>query len=452
MKDQEQAVSCRRDPGTPHRSDRRARPFVRIAVAGVLAAVMFGLSGCGVAVRSLHEAATGTRTLDERDLDRARTAWRYFETGRDPVTGLVGTVGDSAFTTLWTVGDQLAATVAAHRLGIVDARAFDAQVSQILLFLNTMPLSQGGRPGKVYGVSTGQLTDFDGNPADLGWSAVDLGRLLVWLRVLAQEYPHYRSYVANAVGRWTLCGMIADDGRPLAADGSGAAFVPYPETRRGYDAYAVRGFRAWGMEVPERAAPSRDFEIDIYGTAFPMVADGAPVMTGPYVLLGIEFGRRPIGGAGEPLRRPDIPAVQEARFEAEGILTARTDYRRSSEPYVVLDTILADGYPWSTIDMDGRAYPELALLSTRAAFGLWALNENGYTRRLLAQVEPLSDPSAGWLEGRYEASGGYEWTRTAATNAVILEALLYRARGPLVQAMSPMTGADRTEGVGCRSP
>jgi len=49
----------------------------------------------------------------------------------------------------------------------------------------------------------------------------------------------------------------------------------------------------------------------------------------------------------------------------------------------------------------------------------------------MESVRTLRDAGTGWFEGRYEASGGYEWTRTASTNAMVLEALLYREVGTL---------------------
>ena len=37
----------------------------------------------------------------------------------------------------------------------------------------------------------------------------------------------------------------------------------------------------------------------------------------------------------------------------------------------------------------------------------------------------------GWIEGRYESGSGDETTRSAATNAFILESILYRQAGTL---------------------
>ncbi|MBV8916113.1 MAG: hypothetical protein JOZ05_24135, partial [Acetobacteraceae bacterium] len=59
-------------------------------------------------------------------------------------------------------------------------------------------------------------------------------------------------------------------------------------------------------------------------------------------------------------------------------------------------------------------------------------------------------------EGRYEKTGGYEWTRTAATNAFVLEALLQYESGTIFRAGSahlpPVERAGPGESRACRLP
>ena len=89
----------------------------------------------------------------------------------------------------------------------------------------------------------------------------------------------------------------------------------------------------------------------------------------------------------------------------------------------------------NTLADDGRYAPELALLSTRAIFGLWALWDTRYTDALMHLGRLHQDEKRGWFEGRYEANGGYNATFTLTTNTVVLEALLFKQnRGPLLQA------------------
>ena len=127
--------------------------------------------------------------------------------------------------------------------------------------------------------------------------------------------------------------------------------------------------------------------------------------------------------------------AQETRWRREKILTARAQYSRSTAPWEVYDSLFANGYAWNTLADDGRYAPELALLSTRAIFGLWALWDTRYTDALMQLGRLHQDEKRGWFEGRYEANGGYNATFTLTTNTVVLEALLFKQnRGPLLQA------------------
>jgi hypothetical protein len=132
----------------------------------------------------------------------------------------------------------------------------------------------------------------------------------------------------------------------------------------------------------------------------------------------------------------DVYIVQEDRYRSDGILTARTDHPLSKPPNFLYDSIFAAGYPWNTISEQGKTYGQLALVSTRAAFGMWVLWDEPYTDVLMRAVEWLFDPQRGWYEGRYESSGAVEDLVTLSTNAVVLESLLYKVDGALYRQVS----------------
>lgn len=410
------------------------------------------VGGCGVVARSLVRETTGYVSLGPTDDAQVRAAWAYFRSTRSGQTGLVETVAGSGFATPATMGDQIAAAIAADRLKIIDKREFDDTVSGLLNFLVSAPLSNGEMPGRFYSTRTGALIDPPALAHDPGWSAVEAGRLLVWLRILADKYPIYEPYVIKAVARWQTCRAVDDAGRLRRALPSAKGFRNEPDNGSGYADYAAQGFRAWGEAVVTDPAPS-DATVRVEDIDFTIVGK-EPLLAAPYALLGIEFGwKTPAGGeeAREKETEAKLWAVQAARWQRTGLATARSDFRRTSAPYLVTDAVLADGYPWSTTGDDGQAQPGLALTSTRAAFLMTALHGGDYAKRLLASVGTLYDPGAGWYEGRYEASGAYEWTRTAATNAAVLEALLTKQAGPLFKGSRPLTVPEGT-GTSCSLP
>jgi hypothetical protein len=421
-------------------------PISRRGIAAALGLAL-PLVGCGVVAREARKEATGMVSPPPADMARARDAWSYFEPG----DAIRPAVAGSSFTTPSALGDQLAATIAAFRMGLIDRRAFDSRIARLLRFLDVAPLSGGVLPGRYYDLQTGRLTTPPTLDADPGWSASQIGRLLVWLRILAEEQPPLATLIGQIVARWSLCRALGPAGRPLTAFPAGGKLYESEELGGGYGLYALQGFAAWGVRIPPEPAWNDEASIRVEGLTVPLPIGGKaePLMTAPLALLGVEFGW--VGPAGAPLeasrRWADLALeAQRRRFRRARILTARSDYLRSSDPYLVYGTVMSAGYPWTTTDGGGAPHPELALLSTRAAYGDWALRPlDPHAQRLLKAVDPLRAPG-GFAEGRYEHGGKEEPTRTAATNAFVLETLLYRRAGPLYPgAARARSGAGRMD-------
>lgn len=412
-------------------------------ILGLAATTMLG--GCGVIARSVAEQTTGYISPSPTEAARARAAWAYFRASRSGQTGMVEAISGAGFTTPAAIGDQIAATIAADRLRIIDRREFDDTISATLAFLAAMPLSNGEMPARFYSTRDGTPMDPPNAGSDPGWSAVEAGRLLVWLRILAQRYPVYEPFVAKAVARWETCRAIDEAGQLRRSLPGAQGFVNTVDTGTGYADYAAQGFRAWGETVSPSSTEPGGATVSVEGAEFPL-AGREPLHSVPLGLLAIEFGWKTPQGAGlgrERAVEQQLWDAQTARWKRTGIATARADFRRTAAPYALTDAVLAAGYPWSTADHSGagqssRAYPELALVSTRAATLLAALHDGDHAEHLSKTVETLYDPGAGWYEGRYEATGAYEWTRTSATNAAVLETLLYRHVGPLFDKRKPL--------------
>ena len=89
----------------------------------------------------------------------------------------------------------IAALVSARELNIVPAAEFEAKMSKMLKTLASMPLYKGELPNKVYNAKTllpvnyGQLEKRE----EIGWSAIDLGRMAIWLKIVEAKYPEMRS-------------------------------------------------------------------------------------------------------------------------------------------------------------------------------------------------------------------------------------------------------------------
>ncbi|XEH51194.1 DUF3131 domain-containing protein [Edwardsiella tarda] len=207
-----------------------------------------------------------------------------------------------------------------------------------------------------------------------------------------------------------------------------------------------------GLRCPaQRQSPYKTIiigpnQVDV-GTRDPRLGGGNLSADGiPYLLAGLEFNWTPPGKAALSLHdlRQRAQAVYQAqawRWQSQGVLTARASYVLNQAPWRVDNAIFANGYPWNVLTETGQYRPELALIATRAVFGLWVLWDSPYTDALMRLGRFPYDEQRGWYEGRFENNAQYNPALTLTTNAMVLEALLYKVNnGPLIPRLPAAKG------------
>ena len=428
--------------------------FSRFPLLAGLMALWLSLSGAQSATGlPAAEYAPRSGELTPREMTIARNAWQYFVANFQPTTGLVNAVNKYPSTTMWDSASYLAAMTAARELGIIDKAEFDRRMLKFLATLNKLDLFRNELPNKAYNTVSGQKVNYQNKPGEIGYSALDIGRMLVWLKVIKERYPEYSNSIDNVVLGWdfshvvdpcgTLYGAYLENGQPKYVQ----------EGRLGYEEYGAAGFQLWGFNTCQASRPQPYELAEIYCVLVPydsrdprQTSQHNYVVSESYVLYGMEFGFDNPGDRNNSPREYSHPwmknfadrvyQAQENRYAITGILTARSEHQLDKSPYFVYDTVFSDGFNWNTITDKGQFVPNSAAVSLKAAMGMWVLWNSPYTDRLLDAIENANEAGKGYYEGLYENGDGPINEFTANNNGIMLEALLFKKEGKLLQFSS----------------
>ena len=166
-----------------------ARGLAGLLLAGVVIFALFGHQGAGWRwlINGGWHSSARIAALTPEEQKWAAIAWRYFVNNTQPQTGLVNGSDKQPRVTLWQMGDTLIALLAAKELGLIDEAEYDARLTRLMGTLNRLMLTETRTPGRLYSSQTAAPIDFGGKPAKNGWSARDMARLMLALRLTAER-------------------------------------------------------------------------------------------------------------------------------------------------------------------------------------------------------------------------------------------------------------------------
>lgn len=376
------------------------------------------------------------RAADAANADRdaytkaADAAWGYVERNYRASTGLIDSTAGYPYTTVWDIGSDIAALYAGHELKRIDDAEYDRRIRRLLGTLAAVKLYDDAAFNKVYATKTGSMiTRGDKSSAHgYGWSAIDIGRLLVWLKILAVNQPAYAADAAAVVKRLSMSRLVA--GGYLRGEDLDHRGAPrqYQEGRIGYEQYAAAGFAAWdaradkALQLAENSIP-----VKVLGHEMPAdVRGGDRITSDPFILMGLELGWTP---EMEKLSTTFL-AVQEARYKQTGRVTLTAEDAIARAPYFFYYyCTFANGKAFGIDVQDPRgAVEQPRWVSAKAAYAWHALRPSAYTDLAVRTVAAARTPS-GWGAGVYEGSGASTGTMNVNTAAVILTAALVQSRG-----------------------
>jgi hypothetical protein len=372
-----------------------------------------------------------TQDIDSREYftERARIAWRFGEQFYRSSSGLIAAVPFYDYATVWDLASGLSMLYGARELGFIDEAEYKRRVTLALDTIARLKLFDGVAFNKSYKVSTSAMIDRHHKPSTrgIGWSVTDLGRLLLWLRIIANRDPDLLPAAEAVVNKLDYSRLVKDGylwGEDLAPDGKQRV---YQEGQIGYEQYAAQGFAVWGHRA-EKALNLKENEIPIEIMGQTVAADKRQrdrLTSEPFVLAGLEFGWSP------DMQRlaKAVLAAQQERARRTGILTIVSEDALDVAPhYFYYYCVLANGREFSIDVQDPKAVVDKPRwMSTKAAFGWHALVPSDYTRRLVQAVEPAMGAN-GWSSGVYEKTTRSTGTLNVNTAAVVMTAAVYSLR------------------------
>lgn len=370
-------------------------------------------------------------------MEAAKTAWGFLERNYQPATGLISPTADYHIITTWDVGSVLGGTYAAHELGLIDDAEYDKRMGRLLQTLQEVPLFLGTAYNRSYMTKQIAAVDRNDKPSQKGyaWNITDIGRLLVWLKIIAAQEPQYASAAQKVVDRVDYPKIVSNGYMfsEMIASSNPKKTFRYQEGRVGYEQYAATGFALWG-HAPKRALDwvKNSKVVEVMGQPIRVDTRGYNRVTSePYVLLGLEVGWTP-----EIRKQAEaVLAAQEARYKQTGQITIVSEDAIAAPPhYFYYYLVYGEDGPFvievqrPDVKVDGPR-----TVSTKAAFAWYALLPNEYTRKALEHVQ-VGKKERGWSSGVFEGTGRPTGSENINTSAVVLESVLYIMKGgPLLK-------------------
>ena len=378
---------------------------------------------------------SSANVVDERQLylNAARIAWTFVDRNYQSSTGLARAHDTYQYVTIWDVASAFAATYSAHELGLITDDVYTQRVQRGLATLSTMDLFDGAAFNKSYDSKTGRMIDRRERISSkgYGWSTTDIGRLLIWLRILAVNQPQFAPQAAAIAKRLNISRLIAGgylQGTDVDPRTNGLRV--YPEGRMGYEQYAAAGFALWGFRA-DKALDARVNALPVTVLGVSIVADrrgDERITSEPYIMMGMETGWYSPELREQAWR---ILAAQEARYKSTGVMTMVSEDALPDPPYYFYYyNIYRQGHTFAVDAPAGRNFVDNPRwLSSKAAFAWHALIPTPYTLAAVQSVQAAGISGRGWGAGVYEGTHRPTGDASLNTAALILEAAAYNLRG-----------------------
>lgn len=363
-------------------------------------------------------------------VEAARSAWAFIDKGYVPKTGLVAASPDWPYPTIWDIASTLGAFYSARDLGFITDAEYQKRTRQLLETMKVARLYKGIGYGRNYDARTGELVGLDQKPSQdgTGYSTIDLGRFLIWLKVVANDNPELAPLAKQVATRLNTKAIIKGGyfhGEQVLKTG----IAKYQEGRLGYEQYSAAGFALWGMRADKALNAKNNIKkVTIEGV--PIYADKRGLdrmLSEPYIMHGLEVG---LSGDMAEMAWQTL-ALQALRYEKTKQVTMASEDALNDKPYYFYYyCVYCSGKPYAiNVHKPGINLDEPRWMSSKAAFAWHALLPSKYTWLAVNAVMPAHVPGKGWATGVYEKSNKSTEVMSLNTAALILESASYYKTG-----------------------
>ncbi|WP_259649891.1 DUF3131 domain-containing protein [Shewanella sp. c952] len=353
-------------------------------------------------------------------------AQRYIDKNWNEETGMIDSVQGYTHATMWDVASGIGALLALEALGVSDPHIIDIRLAKLLNTLYELPLYDDKLPNRQYNTVTGKPSgNFSQTPSNgNGWSALDLGRLYIWLTIVAQRKPHLAMDVDNIKFKWQLNAAVHNKtlyGTKLTSKKE----YFRQEGRLGYLQYAATGYQMMNLDVAHAFSCKRLQQVDIDSLMLKIDTRNLPFLTlDPFLLYTIEIGNK----ASCWNQLDTLFKLHNTQYQATQRLTAYAEDSLSKSPWFLYNNIYYQGQAWHSVSHSGKAIADSQIFSNKAAFAMSVIFQNEYSQNLAIQVITNSARHQEVPTGLYR-DGKTNTAYNINTNSLILVSLWYKMRG-----------------------
>ncbi|MGV2987105.1 DUF3131 domain-containing protein [Vibrio sp. E150_011] len=423
--------------GTPQ-SKNQDIDFQRRAISPPIIATSLPNEDTHRTDESLSVFAPDIQRLTRNDRLLAHKAHYYFEKNYHDKTGMWDSVQGYHHATMWDVASGLAATLALHALGFETTEVTRDRLTVTLTTLADFPLYNDKLPNREYNTKTGlpagsySTTKSNGN----GWSALDIGRLLIWLNITQASFPDLTPIINTITSRWALSAAIKDETLYGTKLYKGKEYFRQ-EGRLGYLQYAAQGFSLYGFNLTDSFSNTTTTNIDVDGSRLHIDIRNVPYFTSdPYVLLALEIGNPSVWWN----QLDTLYQLQKRHSEQTGKLHVYAEDAMSKSPWFAYNNIYYYGTSWLSVSPGGKPIETPQTFSNKVGFGFSVLFDDAFSKQLNDEVLRTSLTSRSIPTGVYSDNG----TNNAFninTNSLVLVSLWYKSLGsvPILEAVLQRT-------------